>query len=273
MDNILYNKKITKDTTEQSIERYSRLTRVVNDDDATLQEKKDAREEAVFYMRDLVKNFIAKKYGNYIKTDPNFYDDLFMASMEAIISYLPQYDSNKGAPSTYFGLAIRNALYTETTRKFGKNSPQMQLARKVEKVNEQYEARGKVPSVADLARILGKTEAQIRDILCLISLSGACALDNVAGYQEGVLSGNQYTDENYRNPADVVLDKITNEQVVSRVASNLSEDELVIFEECIIGNKHYSDLGIESSKYHRVCAKAKKFLQNDPVIIDLLKRG
>lgn len=268
MENILYTQKIKTDSKEKSIERYEKLTKIVNDNSATVEEKKYAREEAVLYMKNLVLRFIEKKYGNFIKSDPDFFDDLFMSAMEAIITYLPKYDSSKGAPSTFFGFAIQNALYTETTKKFGKNSPQTLLARRIEKLTDEYEAEGKVPTIADYARELGKTETQIKEILRLISITGACSMESIS---TGVLSGDPSSDRSYSNPENIVMDKATNEYVISRIESSLSEEDLMIFKECIIGGKHYSDIGIEGAKYHRLCNRVRKLLQADPDVIALLR--
>lgn len=274
MNTDFFTEKVTKDTKEQSINRYTRLTSIVNDDSANDAEKQDAREEALLYMRDFVKNLISKKYSSYISKDPSFYDDLFMSSMESIITYLPGYDPEKGAPTTYFGLAVKNALYTETTRKFGKNSPQALLSRRVQGVVNKYENNGKTPTVKEIADELDKTEKQIRDILCLIGLSGASCLDNVRGYQDGILSGNADNDESYRSPEDIVVENISHDELISRIEQSLSPVELTVFRSCILDNRKYGEFNVKKNDYRKLLRKVKNIILNDEEILEILgKRG
>lgn len=266
-----FTRRVKKDSKEESIERYTRLKKEVTDP-ASDSSKQEAYEEALLYMRDLVKHFIKKKYSSYIKADPAFYDDLLMASMDAIISYLPGYDSSKGAPSTYFAFAIKNALYTEATKKLGRNSPQDLFIRKVKKTLEDYEKAGKTPSIEDLARELQKTEVQIMDILRLIEISEAPCLDGIKSYQDGILPGDSLYDESYKSPEEAVIEKVSEEELCRFLQKKLSVKEMNIFSTCILGGRPYSRCGVSKSEYQVLIHKIKTMILEDENFRKLLKR-
>ena len=246
---------------------YETLAKAVSDSSTSEEEKKEAREEAVLGMTGLIKKMIARKYSSYISNDPSFYEDLYMSSVEKIIEALPKYDSEKCAPSTYFGYVIKNALYTETTKKSGKNSPQMRFSRNVLNAIESIESEGRTPTTLEIARMLSTTERRVSDILCLIRIGGASSFDEVS--QGDLLAGDPFSDSSFSDPEDLVTTRETTSDLIRKISSYLTDSESQIFIDCIIGDKSYKTY-CSKADYQTLIEKIKKIILSDSDISELL---
>lgn len=265
-----FTRPVPRDTKEKSIERFTRIRDTVNGD-VTERERQDAYEEALFFLRDLVKSFIKRKYSSYLKNDPSFFYDLFQSSMETIISYIPGYDPSKGSPGTYFSLAIQNALYTETLKKAGRNRPQNQLIRKMKSLIDEYEKCGKTPTIESISKDLGKTPKQVRDILCLIGISEATCLDELNGYQDSIFSGDASRNEDYSVPEEAVVEKVSSEELYEKLKERMTAKEAEILR-CIYDGTSYTKCGISKSEYRAFIKKCTDIIANDEDIHSLLGR-
>lgn len=231
----LYNKWVTVERGEESRQRYARLAELARN--GTKEEKKQAKEEACLYMKGYVREFIKRSFRTYVDKDPQYAEDLEQAAYFNIMKYLPNYDPNKGLPSTFFSRNILSAMVGTTNQmKHSISSSDAALCRKIKKVKKEFEKIGRKPDIADYMIETGATMSKIRSVLRMMDIDKNTHLEAIEGYDQ-LIPGDPSINFMYESPESRVIKKIMFESVIQRMHELFPKEEINIFLRNAIGDE------------------------------------
>ena len=209
-----------------SRQRYAKLAVMARE--GTEAEKKAAREEACFYMKGLVKQFL-QSYTTYIRNDFSYAEDLEQEAYYNIIENLPLYDPDKGLPSTFFYLHIKSAMVTTTNRmKHSITASDATLQRKIKQIQSEYKKLDRVPELADYAIETGETMSKIRSMLRIMDNGPDTHLEAIEHFDQ-IIPGDSTGNSSFELPENQVVNKLLIEGVIKRMNELFSPDEIEIF--------------------------------------------
>ncbi|MSS38582.1 hypothetical protein [Clostridium porci] len=262
-----YKTTVKVDRGEVSKQRYAALAKAVLSDDETV--CKAAREEACYYMKGLVREFIRKKYRTYIDKDPDFASDLEQEAYANIIKYLPEYDASKGEPSTFFYYHIKSAIAGATNAmKHQVSSADTALKRKIMKINKIYEEFGRKPTLGDYMAETNETMSKIRSVLAMMSTDMNTHLEAIPEYDQ-LIAGDAHVNRMFESPENIVIKNMTFEAVVQRLNAMFTKMEVDIFMRYTYHQEPIPSIAKSFSingddKIRRIIEKVKHGIQYDP---------
>ena len=113
---------------------------------------------------------IKKKFDAYVRNDPDFRQDLMQSGRMSVIQALDGYDVDKTRPATYFYIFIFHELLEQViVMKHGITSYMATVINKINRVNRDFDLKGKVPALEDYKRETNLTENQIKSALDIIT--------------------------------------------------------------------------------------------------------
>ncbi len=263
-----YNTVAQIESGTASKKRYEALAKAACSDDE--QVCKRAREEACFYMKGLVRDMIRGKYRTYIENDPEFASDLEQEAYANIIKYLPEYDSSKGNPSTFFYYHIKSAIAGSTnSMKHHISSADTALKRKILNLNKIYEKMGRKPTIGDYMVETNETMSKIRSVLAMMETDMNTHLEAIPEYDQ-LIPGDAHANSMFAPPEQIVIKNMTYESVIKRMRDMFTVKEVDIFlryfynEETIASiAMDYAESGSDD-KIRRIIEKVKHGIQYDP---------
>lgn len=219
---------------EISRKRYAELARLVRE--GSKEQKQQAREEACFYMKGFVKDFL-KVFSTYIANDASYAEDLEQEAYCNIIKYLPEYDHKRALPSTFFYHHIKSAMVASTNRmKHSTSASDATLQRKIKKIQAEYKLLGRTPTVADYAIETGKTMSKIRSVLQIMEMGTVSHLDAIVDYDQ-FISGDPSSNDAFENPESQVIKKVIFDSVIQRMLELFTKNEVEIFIRNTVNNE------------------------------------
>lgn len=222
----LYSKRVTVERGEKSRMRYARLANIART--GTEEEKKQAKEEACLYMKGFVRDFIGHSFRTYVEKDPDYAEDLEQEAYFNIMKYLPDYDPEKGLPSTFFSRNILSAMVGITNQlKHSKSSSDAALQRKIKKINAEFEKIGRKPDLADYIVETGETMSKIRAVLRMMNIVNT-HLEAIEDF-DAYIGGDPAVNSMYETPENRVIKKIMFESVLRRMHELFPQEEISIF--------------------------------------------
>jgi len=222
-----YTQNVVIERGEKSRKRYAKLAEIARN--GTLEEQKNAREEACFYMKGLVLDFITKKYRTYVERDPTYREVLEQEAYLNIIKYLPDYDPLKGLPTTFFFYQIKSAMSRSTNlMKHSISSSDAALQRKIKAIRSEYEKLGREPEIADYMIETGETMSKIRSVLRMMKTDMNTHLEAIEEYDQ-IIPGDATKNSVFDSPENIVMRKMMCEGIMKRMREIFPEDEINIF--------------------------------------------
>lgn len=222
-----YAKRVTVERGEKSRMRYARLAEMARS--GTEEEKKQAKEEACLYMKGFVRDFIKRSFRTYVEKDPGYADDLEQEAYFNIMKYLPDYDPEKGLPSTFFSRNILSAMVMSTNQmKHSISSADAALQRKIKKINIEFEKFGRKPDIADYMVETGETMSKIRSVLRMMNIDKSTHLEAIEEYDQ-LIPGDPAANSMYETPENLVMKKIVFESILRRMHELFPQEEVSIF--------------------------------------------
>lgn len=222
-----YARRITVERGEKSRVRYARLAELARN--GTEEEKKQAKEEACLYMKGYVRDFIRRSFRTYVERDPDYAEDLEQEAYYNIMKYLPDYDPQKGLPSTYFSRNILSAMAGSTNQmKHSISSSDAALQRKIKRIRNEFEKLGRNPKIADYMVETGETMSKIRAILRVMDMDKNTHLEAIAEYDQ-LIAGDPTTNLMFETPENLVMKKIIFESILRRMDELFPKEEINIF--------------------------------------------
>lgn len=230
-----YSKRVTVERGEKSRQRYARLAELARN--GTEEEKKQAKEDACLYMKGYVRDFINRSFKTYVEKDPQYAEDLEQEAYFNIMKYLPDYDPQKGLPSTFFSRNILSAMVGTTNQmKHSISSSDAALQRKIKKVKKEFEKIGRKPDIADYMIETGETMSKIRSVLRMMDIDKNTHLEAIEEYDQ-LIPGDPSVNSMYESPESHVIKKIMFESVIQRMHELFPKEEINIFLRNAIGDE------------------------------------
>lgn len=222
-----YEKRVTVERGEKSRMRYARLAIMART--GTEEEKKQAKEEACLYMKGFVRDFIRHSFRTYVEKDPDYADDLEQEAYFNIMKYLPDYDPEKGLPSTFFSRNILSAMVGVTNQlKHSISSSDAAMLRKIKKIDAEFEKIGRKPDIADYIVETGETMSKIRSVLRMMSIDKNTHLEAIEDFND-FIGGDPAVNSMYETPENRVIKKIMFESILRRMHELFPREEISIF--------------------------------------------
>lgn len=256
------------DTGEASKRRYEALAKAACSDNE--QVRKNAREEACFYMKGLVREMIRGKYRTYVENDPDFASDLEQEAYANIIKYLPKYDSSKADPSTFFYYHIKSAIAGATNAtKHQMSSSDTALKRKILNINKIYEDLGRKPTIGDYMAETGETMSKIRSVLSMMATDMNAHLESIPEYDQ-LIAGDAHVNSMFAPPEQIVIKNMTFESIIKRIYALYTTDEADIFIRYAYNQETIPSIALDyaktgsDDKIRRIIEKVKHGILYDP---------
>lgn len=222
-----YAKRVTVERGEKSRVRYARLAEMARN--GTEEEKKQAKEEACLYMKGFVRDFIRHSFRTYVEKDPDYAEDLEQEAYFNIMKYLPDYDPEKGLPSTFFSRNILSAMVSSTNQmKHSISSSDAALQRKIKKIKAEFEKFGRKPDIADFMVETGETMSKIRSVLRMMNTDKSTHLEAIEEFDQ-LIAGDPVANSMYDTPENLVMKKIMFESILRRMHELFPQEEISIF--------------------------------------------
>lgn len=253
----------------ESRELYAQLAKTVREEKGP--EVQQAMETACYYMKGLVRKFIASRYITYVERDASFKDDLEHEAYLAIMLALPRYDEEKGDPSTYFYYQIKSAMaHLTTASKHQMTQSDAALKKKIKDIRKRYEELGNEPSLADYAIETGETMSQIRNILRLMSIDNNTHLESIPQFDQ-LIAGKAEFNNNYETPENLVVRKMQMESIIKRMHELFNEDECDMYIRYAVDGESISSIareyGFENNddRIRRIIERVEHGMRYDPI--------
>lgn len=194
-----------------------------------------------------LRNTIASQvYGNN-RHEHTSLEDLKSAAKEGVMAYMDSYDGST-QPNTYFYYGILDYCSQEIHRSNGGTKHQNKVCREAREIANRLTSEGKVPTLDNIARLMGITPETLTSNL---NIEASSQTENLFDEETGNMKAEVERSVMSVNPEDICLQEEQSEEIL-KALSQLSETDRELIRLYIMEQKTFAETSrILKEKYGR----------------------